>query len=166
MYLKLTNKQINGPLVFIPFLELNDIYKDYLNSKFVNVDLHDAHVLCKYDNDSLVILGYLILNNTHMINSRLFETLRQNTINLGGNDPLPDVKNKRCKHLSDWVFDVQLSNRKDIGDIFYFITSIIQELPCILWCEIGDELHYCRIENEILGQTRAIAYFITNFPYL
>lgn len=45
-------------------------------------DLRDAYILHKAIDESAIILGYFLLDNTHITSSSLFEILRQNTVNV------------------------------------------------------------------------------------
>lgn len=75
-------------------------------------DLRDAYILHKAIDESAIILGYFLLDNTHITSSSLFEILRQNTVNVEREDHLPSFIDEECIHLGTWVFDKQLGNEQ------------------------------------------------------
>lgn len=110
-------------------------------------------------------VGFLVdaNDNKYIISSPLFQILRENTINMGEEDPLPLFISKKCIHLNTWVFDKHLGNREDIGVVFSYISNTDIH-HCILWCEYREDLLFCKIDDDVLGNTSAVTYFKTHFP--
>lgn len=163
MYREFKQKALNGRIWIIPFNNLNEKNKrvvvDTLND---NLD-DNSFVIYEIDENTPIYLGYFKLDNTHIRLSNLFNTLRHNSILGGTDDPLLALGNEKCLHISKWVFDKQLCQEKMLDTIFTYITMFVQR-PFILWCEIGSNLLFHKVNNEPFGQTAAVAYFITYFP--
>ena len=116
----------------------------------------------KVIDESAIILGYFLLDNTHIISSPLFQILRENTINMGEDTLFHYLSVKNVYILILGVFDKHLGNREDIGVVFSYISNTDIH-PCILWCEYREDLLFCKIDD-VLGNTSAVAYFKTHFP--
>ena len=164
MYLDLVNVQVNNDFGIVPYFNLNDLNQERVNDLFPQEwNLHESYVLYKTVGNSVLILGYFILDNTHITNSTIFESLQRNTINYLGVNHLPLIQNERCVHLRTWIFDKQLGNEQGLKRVFSYITNIIDNPPYILWCEDGNDLLFYNVKDELLGNSGAVAYFSTQF---
>lgn len=164
MYLELVNTQINNDFGIIHYSNLNEVNQINANRLFHHENnLHESYLLCKTNGDSVLFLGYFILDNTHITSSTQFDVLQHNTINYYNVDYLPLIQNERCVHIHTWVFDVQLGNVQGIKRVFSYITNITDNRPYILWCEIDNNLLFYRVEDGIYGHTMAVNYFSKNF---
>ena len=147
MYREFKQKALNGKIWIIPFNNLNEKNKrvvvDTLND---NLD-DNSFVIYEIDENTPIYLGYFKLDNTHIRLSNLFNTLRHNSILGGTDDPLLALGNEKCLHISKWVFDKQLCQEKMLDTIFTYITMFVQR-PFILWCEIGSNLLFHKVNNE------------------
>ncbi len=163
MYVNIVDKQIKRDLEIIPYSDFSKKYPDYTSDLFAeDISIRESYILLKNNNTSFDVLGYFILDNMHIINSSLFQPVKQSTINYYGTRKANLIQNENCKHIRTWVFDKQVCNNIDLKRIFTYITEICSR-PSILWCEIDNKLIFYRIENGELGHTMAVSYFINEF---
>ena len=163
MYVDIVDKQIKGELEIIPYSDFSKKYPDYARDLFTeDINMLDSYVLLKRNDAYFEVLGYFILDNMHIINSSLFQPVKQSTINYYGTRKANLIQNENCKHIRTWVFDRQVCNNIDLARIFVYITEICSR-PSILWCEIDDNLFFYGIKVGELGHTMAVSYFINEF---
>lgn len=163
MYREFKQGALNGKIWIIPYDNLNEENKRVVVDALSDSLDDNSFVIYEIDENTPIYLGYFKLENTHISLSNLFNTLRHNSILGGTDDPLLALKNEKCLHIDNWVFDKQLGQEKMLDKIFTYITTFVQR-PFILWCETGSNLLFHKVNNEPFGQTTAVAYFITYFP--
>lgn len=163
MYREFKQGALNGKIWIIPYDNLNEENKRVVVDALSDSLDDNSFVIYEIDENTPIYLGYFKLDNTNISLSNLFNTLLHNSILGGTDDPLLALKNEKCLHIDNWVFDKQLGQEKMLDKIFTYITTFVQR-PFILWCETGSNLLFHKVNNEPFGQTTAVAYFITYFP--
>ena len=163
MYREFKKEALNGKIWIIPYDNLNENNKRVAVEALGNILDDNSFVICESDENTCIYLGYFKLYNTHICLSTLFNVLRHNSILGGTDDPILALENEKCLHIGDWVFDKHLGCEKMLDKIFTYITNFVQR-PFILWCEVGNELLFHKVNSEPYGQTSTVAYFITYFP--
>lgn len=160
MYIDLEQNQLNSKLEIKHFSALCEQEQKQVKELFLKeINIEYSHILYKKLNNNFSILGYFIVDNNSITNSKIYEYYRQTSIAITEKDPQNTAQSIACLQICTWVFDLSLKNEDTLKYIFSFITQIIIDQPYILWYEEGNKQESIIVENTLLGNTSAIIYF-------
>lgn len=120
MYIKVTQNQISGGLYCVPFeyISNQEECEDIFKREFSNSDL----IVYSPAHNTIVPLGYFVIDNQSIVESRHYNTFVHNCVELTGINPSDTLSQIECKHISEWVLDEALKSNALLTSLF---TSII-----------------------------------------
>ena len=167
MFQKFQPAHIINEISLVPYRDMRlNANNNKLCLKVFQKEIPDnAIIVYSSFNDSVVILGYYVIDNLNIIQSRFYESLRSATIAFEGCDLTKEIESIPCIHISEWCFDESLREQRYLQYIFSDIISNNDENRSIVWCDNCNEVFfYPIVRNEnILSNTAAIIYFTDNF---
>lgn len=136
MYKELQTNPIINDIWCVPFGNLRLIVST--NEKVLQVfeqGLPDnSYIVYTDSDDSIVVLGYYVLDNNNMSKSIYYESLRNVTQELQNIDPTDEINQIDCVHIREWVFDNSLKKENYLNRIFnIMISTYLDGNKHIMW---------------------------------
>lgn len=164
MYIKVTQNQISGGLYCVPFeyIPNQEECEDIFKREFSNSDL----IVYSPAHNTIVPLGYFVIDNQSIVESRHYDTFVHNCVELTGINPSDTLSQIECKHISEWVLDEALKSNALLTSLFTsIISAFMPENGTIeLWYDGSHELRFYPIKNDCnIIYPSAISYFVSSF---
>jgi hypothetical protein len=165
MYIEFTQKQICDRIHCIPFEYISN-QKEECESIFGRKFSNSDFVVYSSTHNTIVLLGYLVIDNQPIAESRHYDTFVQNCVDFSEINPTDTLLQIGCKHIAEWVLDEALKSNALLTSLFTsIISAIMPENGTIeLWYDGSQELRFYPIKNDCnIIYPSAISYFVSSF---
>ena len=173
MYYKTTLERTPKHIMFVPYESAPKSVKEYFDSCLTDMVNCVTDIFIAYDitEEKPMPLGFCVIDNLNITHSRYIKSLFQNTANFNNKDVDKDmfecIQNKRCLHISHWMFDEVLRDIRILKSIFLHLMRYARNNGGydFVWCDGKNEIIYYPI-NDIdfyFNCPSSTSYFAQNF---
>ena len=123
MFKNFTNHKPVEKVAITPLSSLTDADKEYIFSIFGIISQYSFVIYGGTEKDNMLLLGYYVLDRLSITNSSFFSTLCENTKNVNCVDLTSEFYRKPSIHISSWMFDEAIRNKRALNTIFRSMTQ-------------------------------------------